>query len=109
MKYLALISFCILLVSEPAWALKCGNKIVRIGDRLHRVHRLCGDPAYVHAYDQPIGVQGYQQGSDYYYYYQQGSNHIDVWTYNFGPSRFMRELIFENGVLRYINQLDYGY
>ncbi|MCI0733404.1 MAG: DUF2845 domain-containing protein [Methylococcaceae bacterium] len=99
MKKIVLGIFCILLASGPALALRCGNKIVDVGDRLHKVQRLCGDPVFVHSYDLPILVYGYIQGY----------NHFEVWTYNFGRNRFMQELIFQNGVLRFINQLDYGY
>ncbi|MGH8547819.1 MAG: DUF2845 domain-containing protein [Methylococcales bacterium] len=99
MKKFLLVLFCLLLAAGPAFALRCGNKIVAIGDRFHRVQRLCGDPAFVDTYDQPILVYGFAQGY----------NHFDVWTYNFGPNRFMQELIFQNGALRFINQLHYGY
>jgi Protein of unknown function (DUF2845) len=99
MKKLILAICCCLLATEQAFALKCGNKIIRIGDRMHRVQRLCGDPVFTDAYDRPFLQYGYLYGA----------THIDIWTYNFGSSRFMQELVFENGVLRYINQLDYGY
>jgi Protein of unknown function (DUF2845) len=101
MKSLAPLIICFLLMPGQAFALKCGSKIVAVGDRMHKVHRLCGAPTFVDAYDRPISGFGYG--------YLQGFVHVDVWTYNFGPSRFMRELIFENGVLRYINRLEYGY
>lgn len=91
---------CLLTASGTVFALRCGNKIVATGDRMHEVYRICGDPAFVDSYDQPIWFYGYGP---------QGYDHFDVWTYNFGPRRFMQELIFQNGVLRYINQLDYGY
>ena len=99
MKKVFLLIFCLLLTTEHAIALRCSNKIVDIGDRLHKVHRFCGDPTYVDSYDQPVSI----------YPYPNASKHIDVWTYNFGSTRFMQELIFENGILRYINQLGYGY
>ena len=99
MKNVVFLVICLGLTTEQAFALRCGNKIVDVGDRLHKVHRFCGEPAYVDSYDQPISIYGYPQGF----------THVDVWTYNFGSNRFMQELIFENGVLRYINQLGYGY
>lgn len=99
MKLLIPLVLCLFFVSEQAWALRCGNKLVNVGDRKHKVHRVCGEPTYVDAYDLPIPNFGYAQGY----------NRIDVWTYNFGPRRFMRELVFENGILRRINQLEYGY
>ena len=34
---------------------------------------------------------------------------VEEWTYNFGPRRLMRQVIFENGFVRSIKQLGYGY
>ncbi len=34
---------------------------------------------------------------------------VDLWTYNFGARRFMRQLRFENGILKDIKSLRYGY
>lgn len=85
--------------AEPGYALRCGNSLVDVGDRKHKVMRLCGEPAYTDSYDRPL--DGYS--------YNSGYRHIDVWTYNFGKNRFMQELVFDNGILRRINQLDYGY
>lgn len=100
MKIFVPLALCLLFASEQAAALRCGNKLVDIGDRMHKVHQLCGAPDFVDYYDQPIPfINGIPQGF----------NHIDVWTYNFGPNRFMQELLFVNSNLRSINQLDYGY
>lgn len=87
------------LVYSPAHALRCGNKLVNVGDRKHKVLHVCGEPLYRDAYDRPVAVYGYS------HHYRS----VDVWTYNFGKKRFMRELIFEDGILRRINELDYGY
>lgn len=34
---------------------------------------------------------------------------VKQWTYNFGSRRFMRQLRFENGILKDIETLKYGY
>ena len=34
---------------------------------------------------------------------------VELWTYNFGARRFMRQLRFENGILKDIKSLRYGY
>ncbi len=94
-----LFTLVILLFSGQVNALRCGNSLVGIGDRKHEVIRLCGDPTYTDSYDRPLNGNSYNSGF----------LHMDVWTYNFGKSRFIQELVFENGILRYINQLGYGY
>lgn len=85
------------LMAAQAHALRCGNKLVDRGDRKHKVLHACGEPTYRDAYERPI------PGAYFLF------NQVDVWTYNFGPRRFMYELIFEQGVLVRINQLGYGY
>jgi hypothetical protein len=34
---------------------------------------------------------------------------VEVWTYNFGPDRFMQRIRFENGVIVRIESLGYGF
>lgn len=34
---------------------------------------------------------------------------VEVWTYNFGPSRLMQRIRFENGVVVRIESLGYGF
>ncbi len=118
-----------LLISEQTLALRCGNKLVDIGDHKLKVISLCGEPEYreireirfpVHCIDKSY----YNDGSQYYpniykydHNYQRNlSNHaicqyrtVDVWIYNFGPRKFMRELLFHNGIIKEINTLSYGY
>ncbi len=98
-----LLTLTLTIVSSQAYALRCGTKLVKLGDRKHEVVRICGEPSYTDSFDKPIVAYGYSG------YHHQTTQHVDVWTYNFGQSRFMQELVFEGGVLRYINQLGYGY
>lgn len=96
--FVFLLSAALLLTfSRPVHALRCGTKLIQIGDRKHRVIKYCGKPTFIDFYEKPLAV---------YPYYSQI---VDVWTYNFGPNKFMQELFFENGRLVRINELDYGY
>lgn len=99
MKNLILVVCFSWLPAGEVLALKCNTKIISIGDRIHRIHRLCGEPTYTDFYDKPITNLGFANAF----------THVDVWTYNFGPQRFMQELVFEDGILRYINRLEYGF
>ena len=92
-----LLTIFLLVCSGQAFALRCGTKLVDIGDRKHKVLYKCGEPDYKDSYDQI---------SPFYPY---PAEQIDVWTYNFGSNLFMQELIFRNGILRRINKLGYGY
>ena len=86
-----------LVFSSQAYTLRCGNKLVQIGDRKHKVLYICGEPTYSDYYDEVSPVIPYL------------IQEIDVWTYNFGSTKFMQELIFRNGRLHRINSLGYGY
>jgi len=35
--------------------------------------------------------------------------HLEMWTYNFGPTKLMQRIWFEDGVVVKIESLDYGY
>lgn len=96
--------------ASPALALSCSQRIVDRGDSSVYVRSVCGEPAgmttrtesrsqfvYGPTYDGTVG------GSSITVTVQ-----IDVWVYDFGRTRFMEELTFENGVLRNIRTLGYG-
>ncbi len=95
LRILSVILF--LIISGQVHALRCGTKLIQIGDRKHEVIKYCGEPTF---------IDYFQRSAPFYPYYYQI---IDVWTYNFGSSKFMQELYFENGRLIKINELDYGY
>ncbi|MGR8935118.1 MAG: DUF2845 domain-containing protein [Gammaproteobacteria bacterium] len=89
-------------------ALRCGNSLIDIGDYKGDVLRLCGPPAIK---ERHYGVKG-QELRDFgntleFNRYEQVT--IDEWIYNFGPRRLQQYLRFENGVLREIRDLGYGY
>jgi len=125
-KYLIKISLllAILSISEQTLALRCGRKLVDIGENKYKVAAICGEPDFkeirtirfpYHCTDREY----YQNETQNYYrdyIYRNHSNFtsckykkVDVWTYNLGPRKFMRELIFIDGVVKEINTLDYGY
>ena len=87
--------FCLmlLLVSNHAHALRCGTNIVNIGDTKDEVMQRCGPPIWVDSYVESRGLV---------------RQPVEAWTYDFGKTRFMQELLFEDGVLRRINQRQRG-
>lgn len=78
--------------------LRCGNRIVSVGEREYSVEKKCGAPTRA------------QRWVDYR---DDGSPNlrtvlIDVWTYDFGPTQFIRILTFENEILQNVETGDYG-
>ncbi|MCF6204174.1 MAG: DUF2845 domain-containing protein [Methylococcaceae bacterium] len=105
------------IFSGQALALRCGKRFVQVGAGKAKVISRCGEPLYVEQRERrfpPNCVDS--RSSDYYQYSNEiyayppicNIELIDVWTYNFGPRKFMRELIFRDGVLKKIVILDYG-
>lgn len=98
-----------------AHALGCDGHLVEIGDTEAYVRSVCGEPTEVHSrvetrtavlpaygtYLPPYRTAGYG-------YVATTTVQIDVLFYDFGPTRFVDELTFENGILRADRIVGYG-
>ena len=107
----------LLAPAGDAWALRCGNRIVKEGMHEARVIDLCGEPASVrelgyvlrpYILKVPTGAFG-NHGTRRVYggYHQQML--VTEMLFNFGPHRLMRLIRFEGGVVRSIETAGYGY
>ncbi len=121
MRYtlLAILGVATLLLSESAFAFRCGQKLVRESMHEIEVRKICGNPAT----ERNLGVKvrsvtlpnrrSFENGASIERFPGYGSVHEEVvvteYVYNFGPRKFMRRLIFEGGVLTEIETLGYGY
>ena len=103
--------FCFFLVclsTVPAWALRCGNRLVSLGEPQTAVLHKCGEPntterRVTYRVQPDYDAFGVPRAAVYI------SVVIDVWLYNFWPQRFMQELSFEDGRLLDVRSLGYGY
>ena len=111
------LSFILFVFSERALALKCGHRIIDVGAKKSKVISRCGEPLFIETRERKYPLYCIDRlGSVNGYYNQRGSaiypvcsfEIIEVWTYNFGSKKFMRELIFRKGILTDIILLDYG-
>lgn len=97
-----------LLFANDAYALRCGHRLVHIGDYKMDVLEKCGDPDTV---DRRVGFRGsrfrHPHGALELEQFEQVD--IEEWVYNFGPRHFKQLLEFENGELKSIRNLNYGY
>ena len=103
---LTLILALILAGWTSAWALRCGKNLVNVGDRKLEVLYRCGEPDLVDIWEEGRSGHFYYYG---HWYPNTGTVVVEMWSYNFGPSRFMRILRFENGRLTRIETIGYGY
>jgi Protein of unknown function (DUF2845) len=101
----------LLAIAAPASAdgLRCGSKLVTTGDPRSKVRQFCGEPTDVQTRSilrRPyfnFGGRGYTYGDGYV------EIPVEIWTYNFGPYKLMREIRFVDGRVENIETLGYGY
>ena len=109
-KIFALIA-CLPLAAV-AQSLRCGGKLISNGTSKEEVAARCGQPTQVEhqtTYEEaatavpPMGALppiGARSGAE---------TRVEVWTYNFGPTRLMQRIRFANGAVVTIESLGYGF
>ena len=122
-----ILAAALLLLAEPALALRCKGRLVMEGDPQVKVLKFCGDPVsmqqrtiYRSGIPRPwVGNRMSVESGDTEI---SVSNEellihdrsvveilVEEWTYNFGPHKLMRVVRFENGLVAQITGLSYGY
>ena len=126
-KLILSVTFCFLIaMSGQAFgdAFWCGSKLVLDGATKYEVLSKCGEPDYKEVrtekrikrdfyrdlFSQRFPDQ-YRQERDLYRdpLFTVEEVVIEEWTYNFGPTKFIRYLLFEDGRLVNISTGDYGF
>jgi hypothetical protein len=111
--------------NSQASSLRCGVRLITIGDYKARVLAECGDPDHVEVWEEERVYKfrrhpGYYGIYDDFEYSDRRFGHekpyrirkfvlVEEWTYNHGPGRFMDHLRLENGVVQHIRSGDYGF
>lgn len=98
-----IVALAALMFSLPCAArgddgLRCGARLVSAGDREYSVRKKCGAPTSAQRWVD-YRDDGTANGRTVL---------VDVWTYDFGPTQFIRILTFENEILRNVEAGDYG-
>jgi len=92
-------------------SMRCGNRLVSVGDGKDKVRTLCGEPTDV-AFVGTIGRRAYPGFGSYDYSYFGPAwieVPVEVWTYNFGSTRLLRKLRFVGDELVEIRTDGRGY
>jgi hypothetical protein len=102
-------------LSALGQSLRCGEKLITIGTAQVEVAARCGQPTQIEhqtIYGEkaavgaappgmiPLPPVGARAGTE---------TSVELWTYNFGPTRLMQRIRFENGVVTQIESLGYGF
>jgi len=102
---------CLCLSEGRAEAMRCGGRLASRGDSALEVRAICGEPDQVVRTSRFVSLRG-RSGTHDASWVEAGEMvqiQVEVWTYNLGPHRFMRELVFQNGVLFRERSLGYGF
>ena len=99
-----------------ALAMRCGNYLINKGDAQVKVLKYCGEPAQTQI---SLGLRSgvYRSSNDsfqtndrsYFIPYGRREVLVENWVFNFGPSKLMRRVTFEDGIVTRVEELDYGY
>lgn len=120
---MALGALCLGAMSHPAWAMmRCGNQIISGGDPQAKVAASCGEPEYVTSSTiiraglprQPLYLLNeWQRWRSQRELLVHDRSYVEipveVWVYNLGPNKLMREVVFEEGRVVRVESLGYGY
>jgi len=87
----------VLMSTAGAASFRCDGRLVSTGDHRYEVRAACGEP------DLRLSTHGYWIGP------RLAAPVEEIWYYNFGPNRFIRELRFRSARLDSIRSRGYGF
>lgn len=94
------------LISTPVLAfgqsLRCAEKIVSEGMTSHELADLCGEPAQV---ERKTIYNDISTGTPHVSASSTIEIHVEMWIYNFGPTRLMERVWIQDGVITRIESL----
>ena len=98
------------MTAVDAYGLRCGDNLVDVGDRKIDVLAKCGEPVVTDEwYEEETSRRSPEAGRFGEVERRSVMVHVEEWTYNFGPTRFIYFLKFKNGQLVEIRTGDHGY
>ena len=101
----ALAALLLVTAAAPAYAFRCGSRIITRGDHADKILRYCGEPVAVttRLKQRPVFLDGIPL---------RGALEevvVEEWTLNLGPRQLMRVVKLENGYVEDVRALGYGY
>jgi hypothetical protein len=91
-------------------SLRCGSRLVSEGDPKIKVLSICGEPTSVSLESVISGPAFVRYGYDFSFIGPAWREvPVEIWTYNFGSSRLLRQLRFIGDELVDIRTYGYGY
>jgi len=103
---------------EPAQAMRCGSRLISEGDPREKLLNECGQPANIETWEEEryYHYDAFPPSNQYREFERYGNAYrvkaiirVELWSYNYGPSRFMDYVRVENGRVVRIYSGGYGY
>jgi len=101
-----LAALLLITAAAPAYAFRCGSRIITRGDHADKILRYCGEPVAVQTW---LKQRPYFMGSGIVVPGATEEVVVEEWTYNLGPRQLMRVVLLENGYVEEVKLLGYGY
>jgi hypothetical protein len=96
--------------NASAESMECRDRIITQGDSIAKVATLCGNPTQVdHTSIVRAAAGRFVNGQWVASAGAQIEIPVEVWLYNLGPDRLMRQIRFEGGRVVKIETLKFGY
>ncbi len=118
-RFLLAATVLVLLLPETAAAFRCGNKLVKQGMHETEVIAICGEPTSIRRLGYAIRSvdirdrRGNRSGLTVIhapgYYTYPVEVMVTEYVYNLGPRKFMRRVLFEDGLVATVETLGRGY
>jgi len=106
---IALLALFACIPMAHADAMRCGSKLIREGDVRSLVRDFCGEPSDIQTRSILRRPTFNFNGRKTFFGDGLVEIPVEIWTFNFGPSKLMREVKFVDGRVEAINTLGYGY
>jgi len=96
------------LITQSLWAMRCGNRIIQRNDHISKIERFCDEP------ESYTSSTIYKTRSRFSYRYQTYFQEevpvvLEEMVFNFGPTKFMRLVKLEDGIVKKVETLGYGF
>lgn len=90
-------------------AMQCGTRLITEGDTAGELLTRCGEPTMVDRKTVLRPPVIWRNGRPWHVPGGDLEVQVEYWTYNLGPSKLMRRVTLEDGRVRKIETLGYGY
>jgi len=110
MRFIAAFIACIGFASvAQADAMRCGSRLVTFGDTKSAVRSICGEPTDIQTRSILRRPTYDLNGRTIFFGDGYVEIPVEIWVYNFGPYKLMRQVRFVDGRVDEIETIGYGY